>query len=260
MARIRSIHPGFFTDEVYAFLSSDAQILLIGIWTECDDQGAFDFNPGKLKLRLRPGKDGSVIPLLDELKAANCIMSTELDGRQVGLVRNFMAYQRPKKPKLIFFIPDKFRTYLGSHNDSSEPDDDELESVPKNGEKSPQMEEEGGRRKGGERVEARGSRLPEDFTPDQSCFKKAKEIGIFTDVFDHELSKFRDYWRAVPGAKGRKLDWQSTFRVWLANSTKYQKSGDHHASSSPRTIAAIVAAQRELLIAAGHAEADGELP
>lgn len=29
--------------------------------------------------------------------------------------------------------------------------------------------------------------------------------------------KFRDYWLSVAGAKGRKVDWQATWRNWVRN-------------------------------------------
>jgi len=35
-----------------------------------------------------------------------------------------------------------------------------------------------------------------------------------------ELAKFRDYWRAVPGQKGTKLDWDATWRNWLRTAGK----------------------------------------
>ena len=149
MARIRSVHPGFFTDAAYAFLSDAAQVLVIGLWTECDDQGAFVWSPNDLKLRLRPGKDGSVAPLLEELEAANIIMSYEHEGRKYGLVRNFKRYQRPKKPNSVHFIPPEYRTYTGSTHVSGELEAVKAEPVPPKGEKSSQMEDGGWRMKDG---------------------------------------------------------------------------------------------------------------
>jgi hypothetical protein len=130
MARIRSVHPGLFTDEAFAFLSDAAQMFIVGLWTECDDQGAFVWSPNTLRLKLRPGKDGPVDLLLDELEAANVILSYTHEGRKYGLVRNFLKYQRPKKPNLIHFIPEKFRTYNGLRQDSSELHNDEEHEVP----------------------------------------------------------------------------------------------------------------------------------
>lgn len=147
MARIRSIHPGLFTDEAFASLSEAAQVFLMGIWTEADDQGVFEWKPITLRMRLRPTKDGDVEPLLAELCTANSIMSYELNGRKYGLVRNFRKFQRPKKPNSVHLLPDQFRTYVGLNRSSTEPEVIEENSVPQKGEMSPQMEEEGGRKK-----------------------------------------------------------------------------------------------------------------
>ena len=47
--------------------------------------------------------------------------------------------------------------------------------------------------------------------------------------------RFSDYWKAVPGAKGRKLDWPATWRNWVRN----EKEGKR--KSSPADVAALVA-------------------
>jgi hypothetical protein len=112
MARIRSVFPGLFTDEAFAPLSDAAQITLIGIWTEADDNGVFEWKPVSLRMRLRPSKDGSIEPMLDELAAANVIMAFEAGGKRFGAVRNFKKYQRPKSPKAIFPLPDDVNDYV----------------------------------------------------------------------------------------------------------------------------------------------------
>jgi hypothetical protein len=166
MSRIRSVHPGLFTDEAFVCLSDAAQIFFIGLWTECDDQGAFEWKPVQLRLKLRGNRDGSIEPLLAELEAAGCICNYQHEGRKYGLVRNFQRFQRPKKPNSVHFIPPQFRTFVGLKADGTpppQPSDDGSSppaphQFPTSGEKSPQMEEEGGRReeeKGGEREEAR---------------------------------------------------------------------------------------------------------
>jgi len=113
MARIRSIHPGLFTDEAFAPLSSDAQMLLIGIWTEADDQGVFEWKPLTLRMRLRPAKDGDVNALLDEIVASNSVKRFEVEGKSYGAVRNFRKWQRPEKPKHVHTLPQDLRGYVG---------------------------------------------------------------------------------------------------------------------------------------------------
>ena len=76
---------------------------------------------------------------------------------------------------------------------------------------------------------ARGSRMPADFEPDLTF---AAECGIANIA--QEVAKFTDYWSAVPGHKGIKLDWPATWRNWCRNAKK--------ASSTPQTFAQINAA------------------
>lgn len=166
MARIRSVHPGLFTDEAFMEASPHARLLLIGLWTEADDQGVFEWKPLTLKARILPVDAVDIPVLLAELEALNFIRGYEHNGRRYGAVRNFRRYQRPKKPNAAHFIPAELRTYVALDEESSEPTDDETPpSPPKSeptrvdpppvrnqfstgGEKSPQMED-GGRRKEG---------------------------------------------------------------------------------------------------------------
>lgn len=57
--------------------------------------------------------------------------------------------------------------------------------------------------------EPRGTRLAADWRPDAAERHYARERGLDPDRIAEE---FRNYWCAVPGARGRKLDWPATFR------------------------------------------------
>lgn len=59
----------------------------------------------------------------------------------------------------------------------------------------------------------RATRLPEDWIPKPEP-ELVDAIGG-KQAANRELDKFRDYWAAQPGAKGRKVDWQATWRNWL---------------------------------------------
>lgn len=63
------------------------------------------------------------------------------------------------------------------------------------------------------RGDRRGTRLPDDFavTPEMAAW--AREKAPTCGIADHEA--FCDYWRSVPGNKGRKLDWVATWRNWM---------------------------------------------
>lgn len=58
----------------------------------------------------------------------------------------------------------------------------------------------------------RGTRLSNDWKPvdDDLTFAASHNVNV-----QLEADKFRDYWIAIPGAKGRKLDWSATWRNWI---------------------------------------------
>lgn len=128
MARIRSVHPGLWTDETFVGLTRDARLLLIGLWSECDDRGVFEWKPLQIKMRLCAGDDVSVAEIgewLAELTASEVAKKYSLDGKSYGAVRNFCRWQRPKKPNYTHPMPDEFRHYVGFDATSSEPKRDE---------------------------------------------------------------------------------------------------------------------------------------
>jgi len=151
MARIRSLHPGLFTDERYMALSFPARELIKGIWCEADDDGVFDWKPLTLKARIMPADAVNMDDLLTELEDGQFIQHYEHGGHELGAVRNFRTFQRPKKPNSRNLLPDDFRTYVGLTGQRSEPKPVKVAPVPHplptSGEKPPQMEEEGRRRK-----------------------------------------------------------------------------------------------------------------
>lgn len=59
----------------------------------------------------------------------------------------------------------------------------------------------------------RGTRVPEDFTPDAEMIEWARQNAPGIGWTEHE--KFMDYWRAKPGKDGVKLDWVATWRNWM---------------------------------------------
>lgn len=144
MSRIRSIHPGLFTDEAFVVLSPMARVFFMGLWTECDDWGSFEWSPLKLKMRLLPADNVDASALLAEIEQARGIMRYEVDGRSYGAVRNFCQYQRPKKPNQSYPQPEAVREWVNtearSTRDGSEPVGKQL---PTGGEKSRQMKDGG---------------------------------------------------------------------------------------------------------------------
>jgi hypothetical protein len=68
----------------------------------------------------------------------------------------------------------------------------------------------------GEKLGQRGTRLSANWQPSADERGFAADLGIDPDA---TADAFRDYWVAVPGAKGRKLDWPATWRGWCRRET-----------------------------------------
>ena len=66
--------------------------------------------------------------------------------------------------------------------------------------------------------ESRASRIPEGAVLPDDYRTFAEQEG-HPDP-EREWSKFTDYWRAQPGAKGLKLDWLGTWRNWVRRSVE----------------------------------------
>ena len=60
---------------------------------------------------------------------------------------------------------------------------------------------------------SRGTRLPDGWQPDQALadWTRANAPDAANAL---EVDRFRDYWTAQPGEKGRKADWAATWRNW----------------------------------------------
>jgi hypothetical protein len=140
MARIRSIHPGIFTDENYMALSIAARQLVTGLWCESSDDGVFQWKTLTLKARIFPVDNVSIDDLLGELVDQSFIRQFSKAGKNYGAIRNFRKFQRPKKPNDSGVLPDELRAYVGLNDKSSPPVPNQF---PTSREKSPQMEDGG---------------------------------------------------------------------------------------------------------------------
>lgn len=201
MARIRSVHPSLFTDEAWVSCSPLARLLFIGLWTDADDQGVFEWKPLQIKMRLLPGDAADAATLLAELEASELLKGYTHEGKRFGVIRNFRRFQRPKKPNSVHVLPDEFRTYVGLSGDGSEHGDAEGDAVPHqfptSGEKSPQMEDGGGRKEeeGKKEEDANASFVGE---PTPKPARKPKPPKRRTYPMEFEAA-----WAAYPHHEGR---------------------------------------------------------
>lgn len=248
MARIRSVHPGLWTDESFMELSDGAALLLIGLWTEADDNGVFPWKPKTIKARIRPASTEPVEPALEELRDAKFLACFVVEGKEYGAIRNFRKFQRPKKPNSIHPLPNQFRKFVGLDGESSELVPNQFPTAT---EIAPQMEDVGGREEveesppvappqGGKPKRKRGCRWED--TAIDALTDEWREDAVDIGVSDPErvFAKFADYWRAKPGAAGVKLDWQATWRNWCRS--EVERNGKRAPPASDRELDTVLEA------------------
>jgi hypothetical protein len=181
MARIRSIHPGIFTDEAFMSASAHARLLIMGIWTEAWDDGVFEWKPLTLKAKIFPVDNVDVSALLAELAGLNFVRQFESGGKNYGVVRNFRLYQRPKKPNSSGKLPDRLAEYAGPAHTNSEPVPNQF---PTGVENSSQMEDGGGK--------GREEPSPESSSPTTNVRSVGKPTRPAAD------DRFEEFWKAYP--------------------------------------------------------------
>lgn len=178
MSRIRSIHPGLFTDEAFVELPMAARMLLVGIWTEADDHGVFEWKPLSLKMKLFPADNIEVEPLMADLFNSGTVAQFTHAGKKYGAVRNFCKYQRPKKPTYRHVLPDEWRDYVGLKADNPSPVPHQLPTAT---EIVPQREDGGGKGEGKEEK------------------KESRSVAKATRPAD---DAFEAFWKAYPKRGG----------------------------------------------------------
>ena len=269
MARIRSIHPGLWTDEAFLSIDDAARLLYIGLLNETDDNGAFEWQPPTIKVRLRPATaetPADIEAIMGRLCSVKMICRYEHEGRHLGAIRNFVRYQRPKSPKSVHHIPEALREFVGLNGDGTRPrsetgrppHDDEEKQLPNSPgtdtEISPQREEGGGKKEEveGERKEEaaqdaaepkapspvakKGTRLPADWEPSARNEQDALALGLPLLAQAIEARKFRDYWLGKSGRDATKVDWDATWRLWVT------RACEQRGTTKPRATAGALVA------------------
>lgn len=77
-----------------------------------------------------------------------------------------------------------------------------------------------------------GTRLPDGWFPSRTDanLRTERESGLNDRELQDALDNFRDYWAAQPGQRGRKADWDATWRNWVRRVSK-----QHHPRRQDQT-------------------------
>jgi hypothetical protein len=119
MARIRTIKPEFWRDELLAGVTAEAALLAIGLLNHCDDEGYFNANPKLVESDVFPLRSlsNNTTELLRELSVIGYIeMFLGSDTKTYGKVVNFEKHQviNKKTPSKIKGLCEIRQDYLTS--------------------------------------------------------------------------------------------------------------------------------------------------
>ena len=212
MARIRTIKPDFWLDEDLASLSAEANLLAIGLLNQSDDEGYFKANPMLLKAAIFPLRETSVTIhcLLSELSRIGYLELFEgSDGKQYGLVKNFLKHQKINRPTASKYkaLREFTEESVSAHQNVSG------ERKGKEG-KGKDIADKSAKRK---------STIPDDFELTDDLKRKAvdywKSKSRALDP-DEQFFKFKSHHQA----KGTKmLSWDHAWQTWYSNSVTFSK-------------------------------------
>lgn len=82
-------------------------------------------------------------------------------------------------------------------------------------------------------VSPAGSRLPADWVIPVEWLQWAAQESPGVNA-RREADSFRDYWHSVAGSKGRKADWQATWRNWIRRANQ-DRRGNVNVQQQPRS-------------------------
>ena len=212
--RSRSTRRVFWSPEDIAALDWPPRLVYIGLWSYVDDNGVGRDIERLIVTELFPLDDDlsessvRVHGALKHLETHGQITRYKVDGKPYLHITAWETHQKINRPTAGRYpLPDA---------ENSEPHEPLTEPSVSPPAITPLGEGEKGRRGEGEKgtPRTRGTRIPENFRPSD----KAIEWAI-TDCPDVDLWKqtaaFTDHFRAAPGQKGVKLDWDATWRNWM---------------------------------------------
>ena len=177
MARRRMIDPNIWQSEDVSKLTIRQRLLLIGLFSNADDEGKLRGHPAFVRSTVFPYEDIAIADMQDDLNAIEeigTITQYEVDGDKYIILNNWLKFQRVDKPQPSM-IPDPISP---TNNDDIEPPGEEGKNHSKNG---------------SENGSKNSSRLKE---------KKRKE-----DKYTHEFELF---WKEYP----RKVSKKRAFANW----------------------------------------------
>lgn len=105
MARLRTLKPGFFTNDLLAEIPALGRLLFQGLWCIADREGRLEDRPRRIKAEVLPYDDVDVDALLNVLTERGFILRYLADGTGYIQVVNFAKHQTPHVKEQASTIP-----------------------------------------------------------------------------------------------------------------------------------------------------------
>lgn len=225
MARMRTLKPEFWTDDVIVELSPWARLFFMGTWNfALCDRGHLDDSPKSLKLKILPADNVDAVELVEELlKHARLIRKTTPEGRSYLQIPSLLGHSKVDarwNTRCVYCLAEGHGVTSGAP--PSSPDLTETpESLSELDEKQPSSSYRKVRESKGKESTStksvsrrRATRLPDDFAIDGDMVAWARENAPDVDG-RRETMKFVNYWSSKAGSGATKLDWVATWRNWM---------------------------------------------
>lgn len=119
MARMRTLKPGFFSNDLLAEMPPVTRLLFAGLWCIADREGRLEDRPKRIKAEVLPYDNVNVDRLLDDLALRGFILRFESQESRFIQVLAFAKHQNPHVREPASTIPAP-----GEHSASPMPDPD----------------------------------------------------------------------------------------------------------------------------------------
>lgn len=227
--RARNIKPGILRNEFFGTADPLLTLLFQGLWMLADREGRLEDRPMRIKADVFPYRDFDINGGLTVIQREGFIRRYEVCGKRYIQITNFREHQRPHSTEARSVIPPEPAAEANNSEPTVSPPldhalntgfTDSLIHSP-DGERGaspplPPPPPPAKQKKRKSKVAPnRGARLPQDWTLPQDWGEWAEKQGLSMAEILRERDKFRNYWKAKPGADGTKLDWEGTWQNWI---------------------------------------------
>ena len=227
MARARNIKPGFCENEHLAELPFDTRLTFALLPMFADREGRLEDRPKRLRMQMFPADNLDMDRVLSELHNSGFIERYAVGNERYIQIVNFSKHQKPHPNEKSSDIPaatSQGEKRVAPRLEVSNPKQPSAPADLLNEDSLNEdcLKEQSASRK--RSAEKRGARLPEGWRPPDDLIAWAMTEAPGIDI-QRVIDSFTDYWRAQPGAKGRKSDWPATFRNWVRRENERSGKG-----------------------------------